>query len=382
MKEGKDSKDGSKNIFLVGLASLFNDIGSEAITPLIPFYTTALGGAGVAIGLISGLREGLASLFNLFGGWLSDRFGRRKLFVFLGYLISSIFKFFIAAANSWQSLTAFVGFERFGKSRDAPRDVIISNSTKRKGRGFGFHQMMDRAGAIIGTLMVVFLFWKLKLGIKTILYIAAGIAILSIIPIFFVKDKQTKKIKKNIFTGIKELNPKLKYFIFVSSVFTLGNFGLYLFLLLRAQQISGSIVVPLIIYAIFNLVYAFFVTPFGSLSDRIGRKKVLTAGYILFFIIAISFIFVNNIFVLAILFSLYGLVYALTDSTQTAFVSDLSGDMKGTALGFYGFVVGIVNIFAGLIAGFLWDISYSTMFIYLSVVAFVSIILIMFIKKK
>ena len=381
-EEVKDSKDGSKNIFLLGSASLFNDIGSEAITPLIPFYTTALGGAGVAIGLISGLREGLASLFNLFGGWLSDRFGKRKLFVFLGYLISSIFKFFIAAANSWQSLTAFVGFERFGKSRDAPRDVIISNSTKRKGHGFGFHEMMDRAGAIIGTLMVVFLFWKLKLGIKTILYIAAGVAALSIIPVFFVKDKQTKKIKKNLFTGIKELNPKLKYFIFVSSVFTLGNFGLYLFLLLRAQQISGSIVVPLIIYAIFNLVYAFFVTPFGSLSDRIGRKKVLTAGYILFFFLAISFIFVNNIFVLAILFSLYGLVYALTDSTQTAFVSDLSGDMKGTALGFYGFVTGLVNIFAGLIAGVLWDISYSTMFIYLSVVAFVSIILIMFIKKK
>ena len=382
MKEVKDSKDGSKNIFLLGSASLFNDIGSEAITPLIPFYTTALGGAGVAIGLISGLREGLASLFGLLGGWLSDRFGQRKFFVFLGYLISSIFKFFIAAANSWQSLTAFVGFERFGKSRDAPRDVIISNSTKRKGHGFGFHEMMDRAGAIIGTLMVVFLFWKLQLGIKPILYIAAGIAALSIIPVFFVKDKKTKKIKKNLFRGIRELNPKLKYFIFVSSIFTLGNFGLYLFLLLRAQQISGNIVVPLIIYAIFNLVYAFFVTPFGSLSDRIGRKKVLTAGYILFFFIAISFIFVNNIFLLAVLFSLYGLVYALTDSSQTALVSDLSGDMKGTALGFYGFVTGLVNIFAGLIAGFLWDISYSTMFIYLSVVAFISIILIMFVKKS
>jgi MFS family permease len=381
-REVKDSRDGKKNIVLLGSASLFNDIGSEAITPLIPFYTTALGGTGIAIGLISGLREGLSSLFNLFGGWLSDRLGKRKFLVFLGYLISTIFKFFIGAANSWQSLTAAVGFERFGKSRDAPRDVIISNSTKRKGHGFGFHQMMDRVGAIIGTLMVVFLFWKLQLGIKTILYIAAGIAALSIIPVFFVKDKQTKKIKKNLFTGIKELNPKLKYFIFVSSVFTLGNFGLYLFLLLRAQQISGSIVVPLIIYAIFNLVFAFFVTPFGTLSDRIGRKKVLTAGYILFFLIAICFIFVNNIFVLAVLFSLYGLVYALTDSSQTALVSDLSGDMKGTALGFYGFVTGLVNIVAGLIAGILWDISYSTMFIYLSVVAFISIILIMFVKRN
>ena len=381
-REVKDSKDGSKNIFLLGSSSFFNDIGSEAITPLIPFYTMALGGTGVAVGLISGLREGLASLFNLFGGWLSDRLGKRKLFVFLGYLISTIFKFFIASANSWQVLTASVGFERFGKSRDAPRDVIISNSTKRKGHGFGFHQMMDRAGAIIGTLMVIFLFWKLQLGIKTILFIAAGIAALSIIPVLFVKDKQTKKIKKNLFVGIKELSPQLKYFIFVSSVFTLGNFGLYLFLLLRAQEISGSIVIPLIIYAVFNLVYAFFVTPFGTLSDRIGRKKVLTAGYILFFLISISFIFVNNIFYLAVLFSFYGLVYALTESNQKALVSDLSGDMKGTALGFYGFITGIVNIFAGLIAGFLWDISYSTMFIYTSVIAFVSIFLITFVKKN
>lgn len=381
-REVKDSKDGSKNIFLLGSSSFFNDIGSEAITPLIPFYTMALGGTGVAVGLISGLREGLASLFNLFGGWLSDRLGKRKLFVFLGYLISTIFKFFIASANSWQVLTASVGFERFGKSRDAPRDVIISNSTKRKGHGFGFHQMMDRVGAIIGTLMVIFLFWKLQLGIKTILFIAAGIAALSIIPVLFVKDKQTKKIKKNLFVGIKELSPQLKYFIFVSSVFTLGNFGLYLFLLLRAQEISGSIVIPLIIYAVFNLVYAFFVTPFGTLSDRIGRKKVLTAGYILFFLISISFIFVNNIFYLAVLFSFYGLVYALTESNQKALVSDLSGDMKGTALGFYGFITGIVNIFAGLIAGFLWDISYSTMFIYTSVIAFVSIFLITFVKKN
>jgi len=382
MKEVKDSKNGSKNIFLLGSSSFFNDIGSEAITPLIPFYTMALGGTGVAVGLISGLREGLASLFNLIGGWLSDRIGKRKLFVFLGYLISTVFKFFIASANSWQFLTASVGFERFGKSRDSPRDVIIANSTKRKGHGFGFHQMMDRAGAIIGTLMVVFLFWKLQLGIKTILFIAAGIAALSIIPVLFVKDKQTKKIKKNLFTGIKELNPQLKYFIFVSSVFTLGNFGLYLFLLLRAQEISGSIVIPLIIYAIFNLVYAFFVTPFGTLSDKIGRKKVLFAGYVLFFLISLSFIFVNDIFYLGVLFSLYGLVYALTESNQKALVSDLSGDMKGTALGFYGFITGIVNIFAGLIAGFLWDISYSTMFIYTSVIAFVSIFLIMFVKKR
>lgn len=378
MKEGKKSK----NIFLLGSSSLFNDIGSEAITPLIPFYTTALGGTGIAIGLISGLREGLASFFNLLGGWLSDHFGERKAFVFFGYLFSAICKFFISLANSWQMIVSFVGLERFGKLRDAPRDVIIMNSTKKRGHGFGVQEMMDRAGAIIGTLLVIFLFWEFKMGIKTIIFLAAIISAFSLIPLFFVKEKKTKKIKKNLFAGIKQLNPKLKYFIIVASVFTLSNFGLYLFLLLRAQEISGSIIIPLVIYAVFNLVYSVFSIPFGKLSDKIGRKKVLLGGYILFFFISLSFIFVNNIFYLAVLFAIYGLVYAITQPNQRAMVSDLAGEMKGTSLGFYGSIVGIVNIAGGLIAGVLWDVSYETMFIYTSVVAFISIVLMGFVKKK
>lgn len=375
-------RGGKKNIFLLGSSSFFNDVGSEAITPLIPFYVTALGGNGVAVGLISGLREGLASLFNILGGWLSDRVGKRKIFVFFGYFFSVIFKFLVSIANSWQSIITFTALERFGKTRDAPRDVIITHSTKKRGHGFAFQEMMDRGGAILGTLLVIFLFWKLQMEIKSIIFIAAIISALSLLPLFFVKDKKTAPIKKNLFRGIKELNPKLKYFVLAASVFTLGNFGLYLFLLLRAQQISGSIIIPLIIYAIFNFVYAAFSVPFGNLSDRIGRKKVLLVGYILFFFISLSFIFINNIIYLGIFFALYGLVYAITQSNQRAFVSDLSGKMKGTALGFYGSVIGIMNIAGGLIAGILWGISYNVMFIYISAAALVSIFLLIFVKRK
>jgi MFS family permease len=376
-KRGK----GFRNIFLLGSSSFLNDVGSDTITPIIPFYTTALGGTGVAVGLISGLREGLASLFKIFGGWLSDRTGKRKIFVFFGYLFSIIFRFLLALANSWHLIVSFISLERFGKLRDAPRDVIITQSTRQRGRGFGFHQMMDTSGAIVGTLLVIFLFWKLQLEMKTIIFIAAGISAFSLIPLFFVKEKPNKPIKKNLIYGIKTLSPKLKYFVLVTSVFTLGNFGLYLFLLLRAQQISGSIIIPLVIYCIFNIIYAAFAMPFGILSDRIGRKKVLIAGYVLFFFISLSFIFVKSIISLGFLFATYGLVYAMTQSNQKALVSDISGKMKGTALGFYSSVTGVVNILGGLIAGILWDISYSTMFTYISIVAIISIILLVFAKE-
>lgn len=375
-------KKGDKNINLLGGSSFFNDVGSEMITPILPFYITALGGAGLAVGLLSGLREGLASLFKLLGGWLSDKTGKRKPFVFLGYFISIISRFLLVIANSWQYLIGLVAAERLGKLRDAPRDVIIARSTRRRGRGFGIQQMMDAAGAVVGTMLVLFLFWKFGLEFKTIILIAAIVSILSLVPLFFVKDSKTRKIKDSLVKGIKHLDKRLKYFIFVASIFTIANFGLYMFLLLRARDITGSIVVPLILYILFSLAYAGFAVPFGKLSDKIGRKKVLIMGYVLFLLVSISFIYINLLPYMVIAFVLYGLVYAITQSNQRALVSDLSGKMKSTAMGFYYSVTGLINIPAGIIAGLLWDVGYKTMFIYISVVAVLSVILILFIREK
>ncbi|GAH49544.1 unnamed protein product, partial [marine sediment metagenome] len=182
--------------------------------------------------------------------------------------------------------------------------------------------------------------------------------------------------------GIKHLDKRLKYFIFVASIFTIANFGLYMFLLLRARDITGNIMIPLVLYVLFNLVYAGFAVPFGKLSDKIGRKKVLVMGYVLFLLVSISFVYINMILYLAIAFILYGLVYAITQSNQRALVSDLSGKMKSTAMGFYYSMTGLVNIPAGIIAGLLWDVSYKTMFWYISVVAVLSVVLILFIREK
>ncbi len=382
--EEKTKKEGEspKNIKLLGGSSFFNDIGSEMISPLLPFYIMSLGGGGIAIGLLSGLREGVSSLAKIWGGWASDIAGKRKDFVILGYSLSSVFRFLLYIATTWQQVTAFVSFERFGKLRDAPRDAIVADSTKRRGHGFGFIQMMDTSGAILGTLIVIILFWWLEMGFRSIIFMAAILGSISLIPLFFISEPKTVPVKKGLVEGVGELSRNLKFFILVTSVFTFANFGLYMFLLVRAQELSGNFIAPLLMYALFNVFYATGSIPFGRMSDRVGRKKVLLLGYLLFFLLAIAFAGVSDILVFGGLFALYGLVSAITKPTQNAFVSDLAREMRGTAFGFYHFVTGIVAIPAGLIAGYVWETGHGLMFGYLALMALIAMILLTFVKEN
>ncbi len=381
MKKRISGSNNSRNAWFLGSSSFLNDAGGDMIAPILPFYITALGGGGIAIGLLSGLREGLSSIFKIFGGWISDRTGKRKHFVFLGYFFSFVFKFLIGLANSWQHLIWFVSLERFGKFRDAPRDAIISQSNQR-GKNFGIVQMLDTAGAIFGTSIVLILFWKFSFSFKTIIFIAAAVSLLSLFPLIFVKEPKFKKTKKTLIKGISELDKRLKYFVLVASVFALANFGMYMFLLLIAQKITGNIIYPLILYILFNITFAAFTVPFGRISDKVGRKKILYLGYVLFLAVTFGFIFLEGFLYLFVLFPLYGLVYAATNSNQRALASDFSGDTKGTAMGFFHMVTGLITIPGGLIAGFLWNVNSDLMFYYLSAVGFVALILLVFVKEK
>ncbi len=377
-------KRGLKSIWLLGFASFFNDVGSNMIAPILPLYITFLGGGGIIIGLISGLRDGVASIFNLAGGWLSDKFGKRKEFVIFGYSFSSIAKFFIYLSNTWPGVVLFSAIERVGKMRDSPRDAIISNliGKKHRGEGFGIDRMMDKLGVAVGVLIVIGLFWLLNFSYKGILLVAACLAVLSVFPLFFVKDVKTRKIKETFFSDIKKINKNLKYFIFVASVFAFANFSLYMFLILRAEEITGSKILALLMYFGFSMVSSFFMIPFSNLSDRIGRKKVLYTGYFLFFLMSLGFAFFSSTTALFLLFILYGIVFATTESNQLALVSDLAGDDKGTSFGLFYTLTGFFNIAGGVIAGILWTISPKTMFIYLAGISLLVLIFFKFAKAK
>ncbi len=177
------------NVVLLGLASLLNDLSSEMITPILPFFIKSLGGTGIVIGIIGGLRDSVANILKIFSGYLSDKTGKIKIFVQTGYLTSALFKVLISMSVSWQQLMIFSSLERTGKGlRDAPRDALLARYAKnQRGKIFGFHKTLDTCGAILGSITVFILFWIFKFEYKLIISIASVVAFLSLIPLYFVK---------------------------------------------------------------------------------------------------------------------------------------------------------------------------------------------------
>ncbi len=369
------------NVLLLGLVSFLNDLSSEMIMPILPMFITALGGAGLVVGLIGGFRDSLSSILKIFSGYWSDKTGKRKIFVSSGYLISSVFKLFLAFSKAWQYVLVFAGLERVGKGlRTAPRDAIIADSMpEERGKAFGIHRALDTSGAILGSVVVFLLFWFLGFGFKSIILVAAVIAFLCLIPLRFVKEGKREPQDIVLKIGLKKLPGPLKLFILISGVFSLANFS-YMFFILRAREFfTGklSVGVPILLYILFNIFYAAFAVPSGILSDKIGRKKVIVFGYLLFSLTSLGFAFFSSLTAFIVLFALYGIVYAIIDGNQRAYVADLSSkDLKATALGAYHTTIGLAALPASLIAGFLWqDVAPGVTFIYGSLVSLISVVL-------
>ncbi len=370
----------SINIILLGIVSFLNDLSSEMIMPILPMFITALGGAGLVIGLIGGLMDSISSILKVICGYLSDKTGERKIFVFSGYLTSAVFKLLLSLSGTWKHILVFIGLERAGKGlRTAPRDAIIADSMPGyRGKGFGIHRALDTLGAISGSAVVFLLVWFLDLDFRLIIFIASIFAFLSFIPLYFVR-KRKREPQDITLKSIRNLSASLKLFILISAgVFASANFS-YMFFILKAQELfTGKLYIgaPILLYILFNIFYAIFAIPFGMLSDRVGRRKIIVFGYLLFSFVSFGFAFFRSITALIALFALYGLVYAIIDGNQRAFVSDLSSeDLRATALGTFHTTMGMVALPANLTAGFLWQINTGLTFIYGGAVSTISVIL-------
>ncbi|NYT02102.1 MAG: MFS transporter [Methanosarcinales archaeon] len=347
-----------KNIVLLGLVSLLNDISSEIIQPILPLFITSLGGGSLAVGLIGGFSDGLPSILKVFSGYWSDRLGQRKPLVVMGYGVSAFSKLFLPFATLWQHVFLLKTLERCGKGiRSAPRDAMISESAEKevRGRGFGLHRSMDTFGAVAGSLLA-YLLWQGGLSFQAIFLIAGVFAVVALAPFVLVRES-FKSPQARMGLALSGLSPELRKFISVACLFAAGNFS-YMFFILRAQEFfSGAMKIgaPLLLYVLFNLVYALLAFPVGAWSDRLGRKKVLTLGYALYALVALGFAAATSWAWMVLLFMLYGLVYALVDGSERAFVSDLScASVRCTSLGIYYGAVGFAAIFSGLAAGALW----------------------------
>ena len=371
----------SANVFLLGIVSFLNDLSSEMIMPILPMFVTSLGGAGLAVGLVGGFRDSISSILKVFCGYWSDRTGKRKIFVFSGYLTSSLFKLLLALSKTCRHAVIFAALERVGKGlRTAARDVIIADSmAKERGKGFGIHRALDTSGAILGSIVVFLLFWFFGFSFKRIILIAGVVAFASLIPLRFVKEGKTEPRDITLKIGLKNLPKSLKLFILISAIFALGNFS-YMFFIIRAQQFFTaklSIAVPILLYVLFNIFYAGFAVPLGALSDKVGREKVIILGYLLFSLTSLGFAFLTSLPAFIVLFALYGITYAAVDGNQRAFVSDLSSQqLKATALGTFHATIGLMALPASLIAGLLWqNIAPKITFIYGSITGLISVLL-------
>jgi MFS family permease len=357
-KDEDKGKNKSRNIILLGFVSLLNDISSEIIQPILPLFITSLGGGSLALGLIGGISDGLPSILKVFAGYWSDRLGRRKPMVVAGYGISAATKLLLPLSGTWQQVLALRTLERSGKGiRSAPRDAMISESASKgaMGRGFGLHRSMDSFGAVIGSF-AAYVLWQSGMEFRSIFLVAGILAVVALIP-FFKVEESFRSPASQLHLSLSDLTPELREFIAIAALFSLGNFS-YMFMILRAGQFfagASAVAAPLLLYVLFNVVYASMALPVGIWSDRIGRKNVLIMGYALFAVTALGFAAVSSLAGLIILFALYGLVFAMVDASERAFVSDLSmPHVRSTSLGFYYGAVGLAAIISGLVAGGLW----------------------------
>ena len=356
-----------RNVWVLTATSFFTDISSEMILNLVPLFLANVLGVGTSvIGLIDGIAETTASLLKLYAGALSDKIGQRKWLAVIGYGLSTISKPFLFFATTWQWVLGVRFSDRVGKGiRTSPRDALMAGSIDENQRGlaFGLHRAGDTAGAFIGLGVAALIIWLTQTGNTLsehtfqIIILASFIpALLAVIILaIFTREVHIKTGSKTPIFSMQGLDGRFKAFLLAAILFTLGNSS-DSFIILRGQERGLSVLQIMLMLMTFNLIYSLLAGPFGALSDKIGRRKLILAGWLAYSLVYIGFAFSSTGWQIWALFGLYGVYYALTEGSAKAFIADLvPAEKRGTAYGLYNAGIALTAFPASLFAGILWQ---------------------------
>ncbi|MGQ0815623.1 MAG: MFS transporter [Gemmatimonadota bacterium] len=350
------------NVLWLSVVSLLTDLSSEMIYPLLPFFLTATLGAGAAfLWLIEGIAESTASLLKLASGWLSDRIGKRKPLVMIGYTIASIARPLVAFATAPWHVLVIRFTDRVGKGiRTAPRDALLAESVDAgvRGAAYGFHRAADHAGAVLGPLLAAAILYLGLGGYRLVFLLAAIPAALSVV-VLWLRVRETTIVQdfqpKTRFEGFGGLPHSLRSFILVVVLFTLGN-ATDAFLLLRAQQLGLDLALIPALWAALHVSKMVWSVPGGMLADRAGPQRAIAAGWLLYAAVYAGFALASQLWQIWALFLTYGLFYGLTEAPEKAMVAALApAQRRGAAFGAYHFAIGVAALPASIIFGVLWQ---------------------------
>jgi MFS family permease len=354
-------------VWLLGAVSLLNDIASEAIYPLLPFFlTTVLGATAVSLGVIEGAAEAVSSILKVISGRLSDRWRRRKPIVIVGYSLSGAARPFISIAGSWWMVFALRFVDRVGKGiRSAPRDAMLADFANHANRGkvYGFHRAMDHTGAIVGPLLATAFLLAFPDRYRTLFALTAIPGIATVVLLMWVKEQRHPHARSEPILDPQSLIPDtkvalpspLRRYLIVLSVFTLGN-SADAFLLLRLTEAAGGPQLIPLFWSLLHVVKMGASLIGGSASDRVGRRPLIAAGWIVYAMVYAGFALTTSLSALLSWFFAYGIYYGCVEGTERALVADYARPTeRGTAFGIYNAVTGIGALVSSVVFGVIWN---------------------------